>query len=200
MRSRSRLAALAAITGLLGALALAAPVFAAETVLTADLAGPAEGDPDGTGTATVTIDPTAGTACWELTAEGINPVTQSHIHVGAEGVNGDVAVPLTTAFEGSHEGCIEPMEDAAVLQAIVDNPAGYYVNLHTDDYQGGAIRGQLAAAPPNTAMTPSSVPWLAILGMALLVAAAVSFGPAGGGASPLSAVTRFDRCEGSRLM
>jgi hypothetical protein len=172
MRSRSRLAALAATTGLLGALALAAPVFAAETVLTATLAGPADGDPDGTGTASITIDPAAGTACWELTAEGINPVTQSHIHVGAEGVSGDVVVPLDVdGFEGTSEGCIEPMEDASVLQAILDDPAGYYVNLHTDDFPAGAIRGQLAAAPPNTALSVPSVAWLSILGVVLLAAA-----------------------------
>jgi hypothetical protein len=174
MRSRSRHAAFAVTTGLLGALALAAPAFAAETVLTADLAGPADGDPDGTGSATITIDPAAGTACWELSAEGINPVTQSHIHVGGEGVSGAVVVPLDVdGFEGSSEGCIEPMEDAAVLQAILDDPAGYYVNLHTDDYQAGAIRGQLAAAPPNTALSAPPIAWLWILGMALLVAAGV---------------------------
>jgi hypothetical protein len=174
----SRLAALAATTGLLAALALAGPVLAAETVLTADLAGATDGDPDGSGSATITIDPAAGTACWELTAEGINPVTQSHIHVGAEGVSGDVVVPLDVdGFEGSSEGCIEPMEDAAVLQAIVDDPAGYYVNLHTDDYPAGAIRGQLAAGQaPNTALTPASVPWLTLVGVALLVISALSAG------------------------
>jgi CHRD domain len=180
MRFRSpRLATAAAITGILTALALAGPVLAAETVLTADLAGAADGDPDGSGTATITIDPAAGTACWELTAEGINPVTQSHIHVGAEGVSGDVVVPLDTdGFEGSSEGCIEPMEDAAALQAIVDDPAGYYVNLHTDDFQGGAIRGQLAAQPPNTAMAPASAPWLMTLGLVLLLAALATAGRA----------------------
>jgi hypothetical protein len=176
----SRLAALAATTGLLAALALAAPVLAAETVLTADLAGVTEGenpgDPDGSGSATITIDPAAGTACWELTAEGINPVTQSHIHVGAAGESGDVVVPLDVdGFEGSSEGCIEPMEDAAVLQAIVDDPAGYYVNLHTDDFPAGAIRGQLAAGQtPSTAMAPASAPWLTLLGLGLLLAAVVS--------------------------
>jgi hypothetical protein len=171
----SRLAVLVAATGLLATLALAGPVLAAETVLTATLAGGTDGDPDGSGSATITIDPTAGTACWELSAEGINPVTQSHIHVGAEGVSGDVVVPLDVdGFEGSSEGCGEPMEDAAVLQAIVDNPAGYYVNLHTDDYQGGAIRGQLAAQTPNTALAPASGSWLTLLGFGLLLVAALS--------------------------
>ena len=171
MRTRSsRVAVLAATIGLLASVALAAPVLGAETILTATLAGAADGDTDGSGTATITIDPAAGTACWELTAEGIGPVLQSHIHVGAEGESGDVVVPLDVdGFEGSSEGCIEPMEDAAALQAIVDDPAGYYVNLHTDEFQGGAIRGQLAASttPPNTAMAPSTAGWLGALGVAL---------------------------------
>ena len=158
MRNRPRVSLPLAVTvGLVASLTLAGIVQAAEVTLTATLAGVTEGDspgdPDGSGTASIVIDVEAGTACWELTAANIEPVTQSHIHVGAEGVSGDVVVPLDTdGFEGTSEGCIAPMEDAAILQAILDDPAGYYVNLHTDDFQPGAIRGQLAAAAPNTAM------------------------------------------------
>jgi CHRD domain len=176
MRNRSRATlALAAALGLMASLALAGTALAAETTLTATLAGVTEGenpgDDDGSGTASIVIDPAAGTACWTLTAENISPVTQSHIHVGAEGESGDIVVPLDVdGFEGSSEGCIEPMEDAAVLQEIVDNPAGYYVNLHTDDFPAGAIRGQLAASstPPNTALPLSDGSPLALLGVAML--------------------------------
>jgi len=169
--------------GLVASLTLAGIVQAAEVTLTATLAGVTEGespgDPDGRGTASIVIDVEAGTACWELTAEGIEPVTQSHIHVGAEGVSGDVVVPLDVdGFEGTSEGCIEPMEDAAVLQDILDDPAGYYVNLHTEDFPPGAIRGQLAASAPNTAMAGSSSgpgASVALLG-ALIVALALGIG------------------------
>jgi hypothetical protein len=182
MRTRLRgTLALAAILGVVGSLALAGTVLAAETTLTATLAGVTEGenpgDPDGAGTASIVIDPAAGTACWTLTAESIEPVTQSHIHVGAEGVSGDVVVPLDVdGFEGSSEGCIEPMEDAAILQEIVDNPAGYYVNLHTEDFPAGAIRGNLAASgtPPNTALPLSDGSPIALLGaLALGLSAAI---------------------------
>ena len=181
MRTRSRVSlALAVTLGLVATLALAGSVLAAETTLTATLAGVTEGDnpgdEDGSGTASIVIDPAAGTACWTLTAENIMPVTQSHIHVGAEGESGDVVVPLDVdGFEGSSEGCIEPMEDAAVLQDIVDNPAGFYVNLHTEDFPAGAIRGQLAASgtPPNTAL-PVSDGSLALVGaLALGLAGAI---------------------------
>ena len=175
MRTRSRVSlALAVTLGLVATLALAGSVLAAETTLTATLAGVTEGDnpgdEDGSGTASIVIDPAAGTACWTLTAENIMPVTQSHIHVGAEGESGDIVVPLDVdGFEGSSEGCIEPMEDAAVLQEIVDNPAGFYVNLHTEDFPAGAIRGQLAASgtPPNTAL-PVTDGSLALVGALVL--------------------------------
>ena len=175
MRIRSRVApALAVSLGLMATLALAGTALAAETTLTATLAGVTEGenpgDPDGSGTASIVIDPAAGTACWNLTAENINPVTQSHIHIGAEGESGDIVVPLDVdGFTGTSEGCIEPMEDAAVLQEILDNPAGDYVNLHTEDFPAGAIRGQLAASgtPPNTAMPLGDSP-LALIGALVL--------------------------------
>jgi hypothetical protein len=172
---------IAFLLGLVAALALAGVVAAAETTLTATLAGVTEGDnpgdPDGTGTASIVIDPAAGTACWNLTATGINPVTQSHIHVGAAGVSGGVVVALDVdGFEGSSEGCTSNV-DAAVLEAVLANPAGHYVNLHTSDFQAGAIRGQLAAGTaPNTAVPlPASDTPVASLG-ALLAALALGIG------------------------
>ena len=180
MRNRPRVSlALALAVGLIATLALASAVQAAPTTLTATLAGVTEGenpgDPDGTGTASVTLDPETGEACWNLTAEGIGPVLQSHIHVGAEGESGDVVVPLDTdGFDGTSEACVQD-QDAAALQAIIDDPAGYYVNLHTEEFQAGAIRGQLAASttPPNTAMPAPDSP--ALLG-ALLLAVAAAIG------------------------
>ena len=164
--------ALAVALGLVASLALAGVVAAAETTLTAQLAGSAETDEDGTGTATLMLDPDAGTACWEMTAEGIDPVTISHIHEGAEGVDGGVVVDLDLdGFAGTSEGCNEAAE-TEVLQAIIDDPAGYYVNLHNEAFPGGAIRGQLAASTPNTAL-PSTDRSVALLGLLLVAVAGV---------------------------
>jgi len=178
MRNRPRVSLPLAVTlGLVASLTLAGVVQAAEMTFTADLAGVTEGDnpgnPDGSGSATIVIDVAEGTACWELSAKDIGPVLQSHIHVGAEGESGDVVVPLDVdGFDGTSEGCIEPMEDAAVLQEIVDDPAGYYVNLHTEDFPAGAIRGQLAASgAPNTAL-PMSDGSPILLGVLVLALAA----------------------------
>lgn len=154
MRNRSRAPlALAAALGLVASLAVAGIVAAAPTTLTAQLAGSADTAEGGSGAASVTLDPETGEACWELTVADIGPVMQSHIHVGAEGEEGDVVVPLDVdGFDGTSEGCVAD-QDAAALQAIIDNPAGYYVNLHTEEFPAGAIRGQLTAGTqPNTAV------------------------------------------------
>jgi hypothetical protein len=73
-------------------------------------------------------------------------------------------------FDGSSEGCNDAA-DAATLQAIIDAPAGYYVNLHNEAYPGGAIRGQLAAGSPNTALPVSPLP-LGALGLLLVAVSA----------------------------
>ena len=169
---------LAAILALLAALALAGVAMAKEVTLSTTLSGGATetppGDPDGSGTASLTIDPDTGKVCWNISVSDIADATQSHIHLGAAGVSGDVVVPLDVdGFSGSTQGCIEG-QDKALLAKIIATPAGYYVNVHTADYKPGAVRGQLAAAAPNTAMTPPARSPLALLGVLLLLAAGLA--------------------------
>lgn len=181
MRSRPQVSLpLAMAFALVASLALAGGVLAAETTLTADLAGVTEGEnpgnPDGSGSATITLDPESGEVCWAMTAEDIGAVTQSHIHTGAEGASGGVLIPLDVdGFDGTTEGCTSDVA-AADIQMVLDNPAGFYVNLHTTDFPAGAIRGQLeGSSSPNTALpTPAGSP-LAMLG-ALLLALAAAIG------------------------
>ena len=57
-----------------------------------------------------------------------------------------MVVPLDVdGFDGTSEGCTSDVPAPPTLQAVIDDPAGYYVNLHTADFPAGAIRGQLAA-------------------------------------------------------
>jgi hypothetical protein len=40
-----------------------------------------------------------------------------------------------------------PQDPATLAQQIIDNPAGYYFNVHTALNPGGAVRGQLVRQP-----------------------------------------------------
>jgi hypothetical protein len=175
MRTRVPVRVLPFVAGGLASLLLAGVALAASMTFTADLADAGEGDADGSGSATITIDTETGEVCWDLSVEGIGDVVASHIHAGAEGESGGVVVPLDVdGFSGTSEGCVDAGD--ADLQAIVDDPAGFYVNIHTAEFQGGAIRGQLAAGdePPDTALPAPGAVSPELLGVLLLVAAAAT--------------------------
>jgi CHRD domain len=130
-------------------LVTSAATVTAQTTLSTSLSGdeevPGPGDKNGKGWVTLTIEPD-GTVCYEGKVQAIGrELTGAHIHVGAVGVAGDVVVDLDpfgadiTGNKAAH--CVTTTPTTAA--AIIANPSGYYVNVHTTDYPGGAIRGQL---------------------------------------------------------
>lgn len=140
----------------IGALALAAPAaaqfggppqppntgvpFGTDLVGWTEVPGPGNGK--GGGRVTVVVDPPKGRICYMFfNVHGIETPTAAHIHAGEAGKAGDVVVTLTPPVEGTASGCQDVSTELA--QAIVDNPAGYYVNIHTAQFPQGAIRGQL---------------------------------------------------------
>lgn len=127
-----------------GAVAVALAGGGAPRVTT--LSGAAEvppADPDGSGFASITLNVGQKTVCWELSVSGIAPATAAHIHAAPAGVNGPVVVPLSPPTSGSSSGCAETV-DPALVQAIIDFPERYYVNVHNAPYPAGAVRGQLS--------------------------------------------------------
>jgi hypothetical protein len=144
--------------GLLVAMSVGSTIAAGGRTITVAMTGaqevPGPGDPDASGTATVTLNPGLGTVCYSLSwtdasgedADLMNdPVWGGHIHVGAAGISGGVFIGLFngTSFgsDASTSGCVSATREA--ILAVISNPAGYYVNIHSDEYPGGIIRGQL---------------------------------------------------------
>lgn len=112
--------------------------------------GKAAGDPDGHATALARA--WGECVAYSFTWSGIQQPTLGHIHKGSAGTNGDPVVPLfdatpnglprtLTGIAGQVEGI-----DRAVVQRINANPSNYYTNLHTGEFPGGAVRGQLFQA------------------------------------------------------
>jgi CHRD domain len=124
--------------------------------LTADLSGaqevqvpgkPRVGDPDGHATAQVEV--VGSKVIFSFRWSGISAPTMGHIHEGVKGVNGPIVVPFfTTAMPDTATAAAGAVtvNDPSIATGIRSNPSGFYVNLHTAAFPGGAVRGQLVPA------------------------------------------------------
>ena len=75
-------------------------------------------------------------------------ITGLHIHEAAKRVNGPIRVDsglvaFTDADGKGNVTTVVPSVVPATLQAILDKPRNYYVNLHTSVNPGGALRQQM---------------------------------------------------------
>lgn len=96
------------------------------------------------GLGSVTIDHAMSSLRYEIVATGLTgAITSAHLHVGAKGTNGSIAVDLTTGINGNKiSGTITGMSLTKSLMAKIF--AGeVYINVHTAANQGGEIRGQV---------------------------------------------------------
>jgi hypothetical protein len=134
------------LAGLLSALAVGVALAGGGAPRVTTLSGAEEvppADPDGTGFASITLNVGQSSVCWELSVSNIAPAFAAHIHAAPAGVNGPVVVSLSPPTSGSSSGCAENV-DPALIQAIIDRPEQFYVNVHNADFPGGAVRGQLS--------------------------------------------------------
>jgi hypothetical protein len=79
---------------------------------------------------------------------GAITITGLHIHQAAKGVNGPIVVSsnIATFTDADGQGNVTAVvtgTSPSTLQAILDNPRNYYVNLHTSVNTGGAMREQM---------------------------------------------------------
>ncbi len=141
---RSTLIAILATTAVFTAAPLAAQQDSGRpftTSLEGENEAPVLGDLDGTGSATIRINPGQGQLCYDLSVSGIAPATAAHLHEAPAGSAGPVVVGLQAPTGGSSSGCITISRQLAM--EIIRAPSDYYVNVHNTEFPGGALRGQL---------------------------------------------------------
>jgi hypothetical protein len=122
--------------------------LAANSTVSAKLSGKAEepgpGDDDGSGEAVLNLKKKKKKISFNISFEGIQNPVAGHIHKGTKKVDGPIKVPLFTEEAGVQSpvsGTVKAKKK--LIKKIKTDPNGWYVNLHTPDFEAGAIRGQL---------------------------------------------------------
>ena len=118
-------------------------------------------DTRGQGQATFKLNDDGTELSYKLNVANIENVTQAHIHLGAVGFNGGIvawlypSAPPSMLIPGRTQGTLgEGVITAAnltgtlagqTLEALLDRiqAGGAYVNVHTSQFPGGEIRGQI---------------------------------------------------------
>ncbi|MFJ4633948.1 CHRD domain-containing protein [Streptomyces sp. NPDC088847] len=112
---------------------------------------PAVGDKDGRAVALMRIQGHQVSYAFAFT--GTQTPTLGHLHKGVKGVNGDVVIPFFTKplKDGTKFtlGTVT-VNDQDLLDRIKANPQNWYFNLHTAEFPGGAVRGQVSKLPSST--------------------------------------------------
>jgi hypothetical protein len=92
--------------------------------------------------ARIAINDSANQICTDLEVRALSDVTGAHIHRGGPGVSGPPLINLEVPNDNDSDDC-DVVADALVDE-IRNNPGGFYVNVHTNDFPAGAVRGQIA--------------------------------------------------------
>lgn len=100
-----------------------------------------EGDPNGRGTFRSRFS--GGRLCHTLRFTGLADPVAAHVHRGRSTQNGGIVIDLRPRFNstGARSRCVSV--GAALRRSIRNGPSRFYVNVHTERYPDGAIRGQL---------------------------------------------------------
>ncbi len=116
------------------------------------LSGLQEPDPvmiDASGAVVALLDETQERLAISIVASGIEGATAAHLHLGAPGLNGPVYLPLETPVGGTSTTVFDAADatDPSWSDIIAKVVGGeLYVNVHTAEHPGGAVRAHLGKA------------------------------------------------------
>ncbi|HEY3243182.1 MAG TPA: CHRD domain-containing protein [Phycisphaerae bacterium] len=141
---------LGTILGILAVAAMTPPAAADIHNLTAALTGAQEVPPTpsaGTGSCNITLDDVTGLVTANCTFMGLtSPANAAHIHgLAPPGMNAGILIPLTvtpaTSGTVTGSGTLSAANVTGMLNGLT------YVNIHTGQFPGGEIRGQIVPEP-----------------------------------------------------
>lgn len=119
-------------------LVAAVPTLASESVFLAGIDGSEEVPPTpvtNTGFASLFLNEDQTQVTYFIEYEPFANETAAHFHMAPPGVNGPVVHPLPAGSPKIGVWNVTPADVAALFAGNI------YVNIHTEDYPGGAIRG-----------------------------------------------------------
>ena len=119
--------------------ALAATHFRA--VLNGDNVPGGPADSDGWGRARIGIHQASHELCTDLEVRSIGRVTSAQIYRGRAGEAGEPVSRIELPDDNDSWDCKAVGE--ALAQEIEANPSAFYVEIRTEEFPNGAIRGQL---------------------------------------------------------
>lgn len=105
------------------------------------------GDLGGHGSSQLELKAQEQTACVTASWKGLQgEVTALHLHVAAVGSEGPHWVDFFNdkrlpGADGQFSDCVPMAQDK--IRSVIDNPTGYYLNVHSTAFPKGALRGQL---------------------------------------------------------
>lgn len=109
---------------------------------------PEGGDLGGQGSGRLELNAQQQTACADVSWKMLKgEVTALHLHVAVAGSEGPHWVDFfngrsLAGGDGQSSDCVPLAQDK--IRAVIDNPAGYYLNVHSTAFPKGALRGQLS--------------------------------------------------------
>ena len=122
-----------------------AQLFTCSTILRGTNEVPPNASP-GTGTVSLSIDTNTGQINGQWSASGLSGnITAAHIHQAPVGVNGPIVLPFSGLPPGGGSFTTSNT-NSSIANSVVANPSGFYINVHTQTFPGGEIRGQLSCS------------------------------------------------------